>query len=684
MNTVLKSALLAGTGVAIAASAPAAAPAAAPGASGAPLYPRELFYGDPERAAVRISPNGKLLSWVAPSNGVLNLWVAPVGDLVAAKVLTAETRRPLQRYTWAPDSRSILFMKDNDGDENWRLFSVPAAGGPVRALLSVDGAQVTLEGVSNRVLDRIVVGINDRDPKWRDLYSLDLASGQRKLLLRNDRQFAKFLLDDDMAIRLATKTSDDGGYDIFRIADGAAEASPSERIPFEEMQTTRPLAFSGDGKTLYWTDSRGRDTAALIAEDVASGERRLLAADPRADLSDLVTAPATSAPEAYGLNYLSNEYHPLGRAAAADLDLLKKKFGNRFALTSQSLDDQRWVIFVEPGDAAPEYWLYDRRSRALERLFAVRSDLAGKVLAPMHAREIRSRDGLTLVSYLTLPPGSDANADGVPDRPVPLVVLVHGGPWGRSEYGWSSMHQLLANRGYAVLEPNFRGSTGFGKKFVAAGDGEWGRKMQDDLIDAVDWAVAKNIAPSDKVAIMGSSYGGYATLAALTMTPDRFACGIATAAPSNLASLLAAMPAHWESMRKQLYRRMGDPGTEAGRAWLKERSPANFAANITRPLLLGQGDKDPRVKVAEAEQIVAAMTSHNIPVTYVLYAGEGHGLRRAPNRVSWVALNEQFLAQCLGGRAEPIGDALKDSTATVKTGAELIAGLSGGAHDGTK
>ncbi len=641
-----------------------------------------MFFGDPQRSGVRISPDGKMLSWLAPSNGVLNLWVAPVGELAAAKVLTAETKRPLQRYTWAPDSRSILFLKDNDGDENSRLFAVPVAGGAIRTLLSVDGAQVTLEGVSTRVLDRIVVGINDRDPKWPDLYSVDLATGARTLLLRNDRQFAKFLLDDDLAVRLATKSTDEGGYDIFRVNGGSAEATAHDRIPFEEMQTTRPLAYSGDGRTLYWTDSRGRDTAALIAEDVATGKRKLIAADPRADLSDYLAEPTSGVPEAYSLNYLSNEYQPLGKAATADLALLKKKFGNSFALTSQSVDDRRWVMLVEPSDGAPEYWLYDRGSRKLERLFESRPDLSGKMLAPMHAREIRSRDGLTLVSYLTLPPGSDANADGLPDHPLPLVLLVHGGPWNRSEYGWNSTHQMLANRGYAVLEPNFRGSTGFGKSFVAAGDGQWGRKMQDDLLDAVDWAVAKHIAAPDKVAIMGGSYGGYATLAALTMTPDRFACGVASAAPSNLGTLLAAMPARWESMRKQLYHRLGDPGTEAGRAWLEERSPANFASHITRPLLLGQGDKDPRVKVSEAEQIVAAMTSHRIPVTYVLYAGEGHGLRRAPNRLSWSAIGEQFLAQCLGGRAEPIGDALEGSTGTVKTGAELIAGLKQGSGDG--
>jgi len=640
-----------------------------------PLLPRKLFMGDPERAAVRVSPDGKWLSWVAPRDGVLNLWVAPVGNLAAARPLTAEKKRPIQRYSWAPDSRSFLMMKDNDGDENFRLFLVPADGGPMRALLEAKDAQVTIQAVSTRVKNRIVASINDRDPKWPDLYSIDLATGKRTLLLRNDREFAKFLFDDDLNVRLATHSSADGGYDVYRINGGVAEAKPYDRIDFEEMQTTRPLSYSGDGKTLYWSDSRGRDTAALFAEDVASGKRKLIAADARADLSDTINDPDSGIPLAYGVDYLTNEYHPLGKAIAADLRTIGKRFGTAFSVTSQSLDNNRWTILTDPSDGPNEYWLYDRPARKLERLFVSRPDLAGKPLAKMTAFEIKSRDGLNLVSYLTLPPGSDSNADGVPDQPLPMVLLVHGGPWNRSEFGFDPTHQMLANRGYAVLDTNFRGSTGFGKSFVAAGDGEWGRKMQDDLLDAVDWAVAHHIAIADKVAIMGSSYGGYATLAALTMTPDRFACGVDSAGPSDLQSLLAAMPAQWESMRKQLYRRMGDPTTEAGRAWLKERSPLFYTDRITKPLLIGQGAKDPRVNSSGPEKVVEAMTSHGIPVTYVLYSDEGHGLRRGPNRLSWTAISEQFLAQCLGGRAEPIGEAMKGSTATVKTGERLIAGL---------
>ena len=668
------------------AASPTSAPAPvrqarAPDKSAIPLIPRDLLYGNPARVAVRISPDGSKLSWLAPVDGVMNLWVSPVDDLGAARSITAE-KRPLGSYRWAPDSRSLLLTLDNDGDENWRLLSVPTDGGPVRTLVAEKGARVSIEAVSPRIADRIIIGLNDRDPKWSDIYSLDLTSGTRTLLLRNDHEFDRFLFDDALTLRIGRRATDDGGFELVRIADGKPEMRAFDSVGFEEVQTTRPLGFSGDGRSVYWADSRGRNTAALYAVDAATGAKSLIAEDPRADLGELVVNPLTSAVEGYGLNYTTNEYHPVGKAIAADLKFLKTRFGNDYAVTSRSLDDRRWIVMVDPVKSPGEYWLYDRPARQVARLFLSRPDLEGQPLAPMHPREIPSRDGLTLVSYLTLPPGSDANADGIPDHPVPMVVMVHGGPWNRSEYGSSPQHQLLANRGYAVLEPNFRASTGFGKAFITAGDREWGRKMQDDLLDSVDWAVSQGITSPDKVAIMGASYGGYATLAALTMTPDRFACGVDTVGPSNLETLLGSMPAYWESLRKQLYRRMGDPNTAEGLALLKERSPVYLADRITKPLLIGQGAKDPRVKVAEAEQIVGAMTAHAMPVTYVLFPDEGHGLRRAPNRIAWGAIQEQFLAQCLGGRAEPIGDTVAQSSATVKAGGSLVAGLEAGTASG--
>jgi len=289
--------------------------------------------------------------------------------------------------------------------------------------------------------------------------------------------------------------------------------------------------------------------------------------------------------------------------------------------------------------------------------------------------EIKSRDGKVLPSYLTLPPGTDADGNGRPNAPVPLIVLVHGGPWGRDSYGYDGIHQLLANRGYAVLSPNFRASTGFGKSFVKAGDLQWGRAMHDDLIDATDWAISNGITSADKVAIMGGSYGGYATLAGVTMTPDKFACGVDIVGPSNLETLLKTIPPYWTAIRTQFYKRMGDPNTPEGLALLKERSPLYYADKIKKPLLIGQGANDPRVNVAESEQIVTAMKSRSIPVTYVVFPDEGHGFARPANNLAFFGITEQFLGKCLGGRAEALGDDVRKSTAKVEEGAGLVPGL---------
>jgi dipeptidyl aminopeptidase/acylaminoacyl peptidase len=283
---------------------------------------------------------------------------------------------------------------------------------------------------------------------------------------------------------------------------------------------------------------------------------------------------------------------------------------------------------------------------------------------------------MDLVSYLTLPPAADPNHDGKPEAKAPLVLLVHGGPWGRDSYGYNGYHQWLANRGYAVLQVNYRASTGFGKNFITAGNLQWGRKMHDDLIDSVDWAIANGITTPDKVAIMGGSYGGYATLAGLTFTPDTFACGVDIVGPSNLNTLLATVPPYWASFYEQLARRMGDPRTEEGRKWLTERSPLTHADKISKPLLIGQGANDPRVKQDESDQIVKAMTAKKIPVTYVLFPDEGHGFARPENSKAFNAVAEGFLAQCLGGRAEPIGDDLRGSSISVPTGADGVLGLS--------
>jgi dipeptidyl aminopeptidase/acylaminoacyl peptidase len=646
--------------------------------SNVPLIPREALFGNPEKAAARISPDGTQLAWIAPRDGVMNVWVAPSSNPSKARALTAEKVRPIRNFFWAPDSKQILYVNDKGGDENFLLYAVNTASGAERKLTPFEKTRVQIIGVSQTVRDRILIGVNNRDPKWHDVHSVDLASGKLTPVMMNTGEFSGFLADENLVVRGALKARKDGGSDYYRIVDNKADAAPAEQIGLEDSLTTQPAGYTVDGKTLYWIDSRGRNTAALIAQDVATGKTRIIAQDARADIGNAMANPRTGEIEAYAVNYLRNEWTPVGSAVRDDLAFLRSKLKGDIDVTSRTRADDKWTVASASASQPAVHWLYDRKAKTLTKLFDTRPALNGAPLVEQYPIEIRSRDGKTLVSYLSLPPGSDPDGDGKPSAAVPLVLLVHGGPWGRDSYGFNGYHQWLANRGYAVLSTNFRASTGFGKDFISAGDLQWGRTMHDDLLDAVDWAVARGITRPDKVAIMGGSYGGYATLAGLTMTPDKFACGVDIVGPSNLQTLLKTIPPYWEAIKMQFYKRMGDPTTEAGRKLLEERSPLFLADKIKKPLLIGQGANDPRVNVRESEQIVTAMKGKKIPVTYVVFPDEGHGFARPANNIAFNAVSENFLQGCLGGRAEPIGNTIAASSAKVPEGASLVPGLVGG------
>ena len=654
-------------------SASLAQVAAAP-VSQAQLIDRTKFFGNPTKAGSRISPDGKWLSWIAPRDGVMNLWVAPLSDLSKAKPLTAETKRPIRTSFWAPDSKSLLYINDKGGDENFLLYGINIETGEQRSLTPFEKTRVQVTGIGPNVKDRILVSVNNRDPKWHDVYSLDLASGKLTLVFKNEG-YGGFLPDANLTLRMATKARSDGGIDYFTITDGKVADAPFTSVGLDDAQTTRPLGFTSDGKAMYWADARGRNTAALIEQDTASGQTRVLAQDARADITAGLADNRTGRVQAYELDYLKTEYVAVDPAIKGDLAFLKKEAKGAFWINSRSDDGEKWIVTIDRVTEPSSTFLYERKGQRLTKLYTARPELEGAPLVQMQPKEITSRDGLTLVSYLSLPKEVDPKGSGKAGKPVPMVLLVHGGPWARDGYGYNSAHQWLANRGYAVLSVNFRGSTGFGKKFISSGDMQWGRKMQDDLLDAVDWAVAEGVTTRDKVAIMGASYGGYATLAGLAFTPDRFACGVDIVGPSNLTTLLGTIPPYWESIKQQFYKRMGDPTSEAGKAVLRERSPLYAADKITRPLLIGQGANDPRVNVAESDQIVAAMRAKNIPVTYVVFPDEGHGFARPANNIAFMAVTENFLGKCLGGRAEPIGGAVKASTAQIKHGAEFAPGL---------
>ncbi len=643
-----------------------------------PLIPRDALFGNPSKSQGRISPDGQWLSWLAPLDDVMNIWIAPRSDLSAAKAISNSTDRPIPDYFWAPDGSCILYVQDKGGDENYLLYKIDIASGEETCLTPFENTRVQLVGASHTIKTRLLVGLNNRDPQFHDVHMLDLTTGELTLVLENN-SYAGFETDETLTVRLAMRQNAEGGADYFRVTDNVVEDEPFESTAMEDSMTTSPAGYTHDGQVLYWLDSRGRNTAALYAQDTATGERTLVAEDDKADLGGTFRDQKTGVVQAYSVNYLTTRWHAIDADIGASFDWLDGQLEGQSGVKSRSDDDRTWIVWNDPLNAPISTYIYDRDASTLTPFYTTRPDLEGAPLAAMRPVEITARDGLTLPSYLTLAAGSEAGDTGRPAAPTPMVLLVHGGPWARDTYGFSSIHQMLANRGYAVLSVNFRGSTGFGKDFINAGNKEWGLAMHDDLIDAVEWAIGEGIAPRDGVAIMGGSYGGYATLAGLAFTPDVFACGVDIVGPSNLETLLGTIPPYWAPMVKIFHERMGDPGTEEGLALLKAASPLNKADAITRPLLIAQGANDPRVKQDESDQIVGAMKSANIPVTYVLYPDEGHGFAKPDNSISFFAIAENFLAETLGAkgdvRAEELGDVLKPSTAEIVEGAEHVKGL---------
>jgi dipeptidyl aminopeptidase/acylaminoacyl peptidase len=647
-----------------------------PGDEPAPLpklIPRQTLFSDPARDVPRISPDGSMVSFAAPLDGVSNLWVAPVDAPSEARPITRDTKRGIWQHVWGHTNRHIVYLQDVEGDENWHAYAVDLSSGEVRDLTPIAGVQARIQQVSHRRPGQIVLAMNDRDPALHDLYLVDLDSGERTLLAKNPG-YVDWITDDEYAVRFGRSYTESGGFVLHRSSAGGAWERFLEVGP-EDERTTRPVGFDRTGNVLYVLDSRDRNTAALFALDTRSGERRLVYEDPRADVDEVMLHPTSYAVQAASSTFARQDWAVLDDSVRGDLAYLRAFADAELYVQGRSLDDRIWIVGFDASDEPYAFYLYDRDERSARFLFSWRPDLERESLARMHPEIVKSRDGLELVSYLTLPVESDPDRDGRPSEPLAMVLLVHGGPWGRDYWGLWEEPQWLANRGYAVLSVNYRGSTGMGKDFVNAGDLEWAGKMHDDLIDAVDWAIAQGIADPSRVAIMGGSYGGYATLVGMTFTPERFACGVDIVGPSNLITFMESIPPYWEPGRALLTTRIGDPRTESGRRLLIERSPLTHVDRIQKPLLIGHGANDPRVKQRESDQIVAAMQGKGIPVTYALFPDEGHGFARPENRLAFNAVAESFLGTCLGGRVEPIGDDLAGSSLWVTTGAERIDGL---------
>ncbi|MGO8958794.1 MAG: S9 family peptidase [Streptosporangiaceae bacterium] len=613
----------------------------------ADLIPLTVLFGNPERVSPRLSPDGSQLAWIAPHDGVLNVWLAPVRpaegvDWQAARVVTDDTDRGIRQFAWAHDGRHLLYLQDTGGDENWRLHDVDLPTMQRRDLTPFEGVQTELIATERDFPDEILVGLNKDNPQLHDVYRLDLKTGQLSKELVNPGLIG-MLADAQLVVRAGLQPQPDGSMSLMVRDDAADDWRQLAEIPAEDSLTTGPVAFSADGGSLLLVSSVDAQAARLIRVNLATGATEVLAEDPAADVSDVRLNPDTREPQIVTVLKARSEYRVLDPSVARHLDAIRALHPGDPVFADADDADRVWLVSFT-NDAGPvSFYAYDTTSGTGSFLFEHQPELSRYELASMEPFSYQSRDGLSINGYVTFPPGRDRTD-------LPTVLLVHGGPWARDIWGFDPQAQWLANRGYLCIQVNFRGSSGYGKAFLTAGDREWGANMQNDLSDAAAHAITQGWTDSSRVAIMGGSYGGYAALAGAAFTPDLYRCAIDIVGPSNLITLIETIPPYWAPIVAQFHRRVGDPAKDKDFLW--SRSPLSAAAQIRIPLLIAQGANDPRVKQAESEQIVAALDKAGIEHDYMLFEDEGHGFAKPENRLRFFAAADKFLSRYLGGQAE--------------------------------
>lgn len=607
------------------------------------LIPRDVLFGNPERMGPQISPDGKYLAYIAPDDkNVLQVWMRTVGEQDDRK-LTADKKRGIRAYFWTYDGEQLIYLQDADGDENWHLYAVNVKSNVVRDITPFQGIQARMVGLDPNFPHEALVGMNLNDARKHDVYRVNLRNGAVEFDTENPGNVLSWTTDPNFQVRAAMATTPDGGRDLM-LRDAVDQPWRTVRH-WSADDEGYAVEFSVDNKTLYLVANHDANANRLLALDLATGAETVVAEDPQYDVGGLFVHPVTRIIQAVSFYRETLHWQVLDESIAADFDALAQVRRGEFRVGNRNLADDTWLVSYLTDDGPVYYYAYDRHTKTSTMLFSHQPKLEGLPLTQMKPISYTARDGLTIHGYLTVPVGVSAEN-------LPTVLLVHGGPWGRDTWGFDPEAQWLANRGYAVLQVNFRGSTGYGKQFVNAGNREWAGKMHDDLIDGVNWIIREGIANPQRIAIMGGSYGGYATLVGLTFTPDVFACGVDIVGPSNIITLIKSIPPYWTPILWLFKHRIGDVETEE--EFLKSRSPLFFADRIKVPLLIGQGANDPRVKQAESEQIVEAVRNAGKPVTYVLYTDEGHGFARPENRLHFYAKAEEFLAKHLGGQFEPM------------------------------
>lgn len=605
-----------------------------------PLVPRSVLFGNPRRTSPRLSPDGRRMAYLAPDEGTLNVWVRTLGA-ADDRVVTDDRKSGIRVFFWAEHDERLLYLEDRDGDEDFHLHLIDLAAEGTRDLTPFEKVRVADVITDRNHPDEVLAAINRRDAQLFDLHRIDLSTGEVKLEAENPGAYVGWLTDHEFCLRGATEALPDGGFRLVVSRDPAGAFEPF--LTWGPEDNGAALGFTPDGRGLYIEDSLESDTTELYAIDLKTRRRTPLARDGRVDVGPVMTHPTLHHLQAVGFALHKLEWKVLDESIRADMDFLGDLHGGEVSVVSRDKADRLWLVACSSDVEPTRYYAYRRDDRSAEFLFSDRPELEEYALAERKPVTITARDGLDMHSYLTVPPGVEA-------RGLPLVLNVHGGPWARDEWGYDAEAQWFANRGYATLQVNYRGSTGFGKKFLNAGNREWGAKMHLDLIDAVAWAVGEGVADPRRVAIYGGSYGGYAALVGAAFTPDVFRCAIDIVGPSNISTLIESIPPYWAPLMHTFRIRVGDIETE--REFLDSRSPLFHAEKIRIPLLIAQGANDPRVKQAEAEQIVKALRDNGKEVEYLLYEDEGHGFSRPENRMAFYAAAERFLARHLGGRVE--------------------------------
>ncbi len=640
-----------------------------------PLVDREVFFGDPQIAYAALSPDGRFVSFAKQLDGILNVWVKRIDEpFSAARPVTEDKTRPVIGYFWSQDGKYILYTQDKLGDENFRVYAVdptaaPAPGSaapPALDLTPYENVQARIISVPDNAPNQMLVGLNDRDPRLHDVYRLDIHTGERKLVFQNDQNIAGWVADLEGNLRLGVRVDEEGGTEILRV-DGD-KLTTVYTCNFEEE--CNPFRFHRDGRRVYMTTNKGDlNLTRLVLFDPKTGTEELVESDPQGQVDFGGATFSRATDELIGTSYLGDRIrlYPKDPQFEKDIQVLRGAgLNGDLFFREPTRDDRIWIVKnIVDTDEGPNY-LYDRSTGKVELLYRPRDDIPVAYMAERKPVRYTARDGLEIPAYLTLPKGVEARA-------LRAVIVPHGGPWGRDGWGYDAIAQFLANRGYAVLQPNFRGSTGYGKRFLNLGNNEWGTgDMQHDITDGAKWLVEQGIAAPGKIAIMGGSYGGYATLAGVAFTPDVYAAGVSIVGPSSIITLMESIPPYWKPIVKMFHKRVGNPEDPQDRERLIAQSPLHSAEEITAPLLVIQGANDPRVKKAESDQIVLAMRRLGRTVEYLVAPDEGHGFAGEINNLAMFAKIEKFLAQHLGGRyqesmAPEVRKRLEELTVNIET-----------------